>query len=177
MDDTIDEAHLRFKHPCTILAAGPTGSGKTVLVRKILQHYNECFENISSPPSVIWCYGQWQASYLDNVGNGVQIQYHEGLINERMVESKRPDIVIVDDLMNELGGDDALVNLFTKGSHHLNLTVIFIVQNVFHKGPHMRTISLNSHYMVLLKNPRDKSQIINLARQLYPTQTRFLQEA
>lgn len=133
MDDTIDEAHLRFKHPCTILAAGPTGSGKTVLVRKILQHYNECFENISSPPSVIWCYGQWQASYLDNVGNGVQIQYHEGLINERMVESKRPDIVIVDDLMNELGGDDALVNLFTKGSHHLNLTVIFIVQVFFIK--------------------------------------------
>lgn len=177
MDSTIDEAHLRFKHPCTILAAGPTGSGKTVLVRKILQNYNQCFENIASPPSVIWCYGQWQSSYLDNVGNGVQIQYHEGLIDERMVESKCPDIVIVDDLMNELGGDDALVNLFTKGSHHLNLTVIFIVQNVFHKGPHMRTISLNSHYMVLLKNPRDKSQIINLARQLYPTRTKFLQEA
>lgn len=177
MDGLIDEAHLKFKHPCTILTAGPTGSGKTVLVRKILQHYNVCFENISTPPKIIWCYGQWQSSYLDNVGNGVQIQYHEGLIDEHTVETKRPDIVVVDDLMNELGGDDALVNLFTKGSHHLNLTVIFIVQNVFHKGPHMRTISLNSHYMILLKNPRDKSQIINLARQLYPTKTRFLQEA
>ena len=177
MDGLIDEAHLKFKHPCTILAAGPTGSGKTVLVRKILQHYNTCFENISTPPKIIWCYGQWQASYLEEVGNDVKVEYHEGLIDENTVDAKRPDIVVVDDLMNELGGDDALVNLFTKGSHHLNLTVIFIVQNVFHKGPHMRTISLNSHYMILLKNPRDKSQIINLARQLYPTKTRFLQEA
>lgn len=177
METAIDEAHLRFKHPCTILAAGPTGSGKTVLVRKILQYYNDCFESISAAPKIIWCYGQLQSSYLDNVGNGVDIQYHEGLIDEEAIDAKRPDIVVVDDLMNELGGDDALVNLFTKGSHHLNLTVIFIVQNVFHKGPHMRTISLNSHYMILLKNPRDKSQIINLARQLYPTKTRFLQEA
>ena len=30
--------------------------------------------------------------------------------------------------------------------------------------------------MILLKNPRDKSQIISLARQLYPTNMRYLQE-
>ena len=39
----------------------------------------------------------------------------------------------------------------------------------------MRTISLNSHYLLILKNPRDKSQIINLSRQLYPTNMKFLQ--
>ena len=30
---------------------------------------------------------------------------------------------------------------------------------------------LNSHYLVLFKNPRDKSQILTLAKQIYPGQT------
>jgi len=32
----------------------------------------------------------------------------------------------------------------------------------------MRTISLNSQYIVLFKNPRDNSQFAHLARQIYP---------
>ena len=34
-------------------------------------------------------------------------------------------------------------------------------------------MSLNSHYLVLFKNPRDKLQILTLAKQLYPGQTDF----
>jgi UDP-N-acetyl-D-mannosaminuronic acid transferase (WecB/TagA/CpsF family) len=43
-----------------------------------------------------------------------------------------------------------------------------IVQNLFHRGKHHRTISLNAHYMVLFKNQRDVSQIMALAHQMYP---------
>jgi hypothetical protein len=38
----------------------------------------------------------------------------------------------------------------------------------------MRTISLNTHYMVLFKNPRDAGQIRHLAAQLFPGDTKFL---
>ena len=34
-------------------------------------------------------------------------------------------------------------------------------------------MSLNSHYLVLFKNPRDKLQILTLAKQMYPGQTDF----
>ena len=73
--------------------------------------------------------------------------------------------------MIDAGGDKRIVNLFTRGSHHRNLSVIYIVQNLFHQGKGSRSISLNSHYLVLFKNPRDKLQILTLAKQMYPGQT------
>ena len=57
-----------------------------------------------------------------------------------------------------------LYNLFTKGSHHSNLSVLHLVQNVFDKNKHTRTISLNAHYLVIFKNPRDASQVTHSAR-------------
>ena len=53
------------------------------------------------------------------------------------------------------------------------LSVICIVQNLFHQGKGSRLHSLNSHYLVLFKNPRDKLQILTLAKQMYPGQTDF----
>ena len=39
-----------------------------------------------------------------------------------------------------------IVNLYTRGSHHRNLTVIYIEQNLFYQGKDIQSISLNSHY-------------------------------
>lgn len=38
-------------------------------------------------------------------------------------------------------------------------------------------MSLNAHYMILFKNPRDASQISHLAKQMYPGKTKYVQEA
>jgi len=58
--------------------------------------------------------------------------------------------------------------LFTKGSHHRNISLVLITQNVFHQGPSSCDISLNSKYIFVFKNPREKTQILHLARQMYP---------
>jgi hypothetical protein len=52
--------------------------------------------------------------------------------------------------------DQRVASLFTKKSHHRNISIMYIVQNLFHH----RTISLNAHYMVLFQNLTDVSQII-----------------
>ena len=84
----------------------------------------------------------------------------------------------MDDQMIEAGKDNRIVNLFTKGSHHRNLSVIYIVQNLLHQGKGNRSISLNSHYLVLFKNPRDKLQLLTLAKQMYPSETAwFIKES
>ena len=70
-------------------------------------------------------------------------------------------------------GDKRIINLFTRGSHHHNLSVIYIVQNLFHQGKGSRSISLNSHYLVLFKNSWDKLEILTLAKQMYSGQTNF----
>jgi hypothetical protein len=53
---------------------------------------------------------------------------------------------------------------FTKVSHHHNISVILITQNVFHQSKHCRHISLNAQSLVLLKNVRDRSQFSRLAQ-------------
>jgi len=73
--------------------------------------------------------------------------------------------------------DETVANLFTKGSHHRNVSVVFLVRNLFPKNKFVRTMSLNAHYIVLFKNPRDASQFANLARQMYPKQWQFAVEA
>ena len=78
------------------------------------------------------------------------------------------DLIVFDDQMIDVSKDKRTVNLFTCGSHHRNLSVIYIVQNLFHQGNGSRSISLNSHYLVLFKNPWDKLQILTLAKQMYP---------
>jgi hypothetical protein len=58
------------------------------------------------------------------------------------------------------------VDWFTRKVHHRNTSVIYITQNLFDRVAQHRTTSLNAHYLVLFKNPRDKSQIGVLSRQL-----------
>ena len=69
--------------------------------------------------------------------------------------------------MAQSGKDKRIADLFTKGSHYRNLSVIYIVQNIFHQGKEMRN-SLNAHYIVLSKSPRDRQQTSILARQVNP---------
>ena len=57
------------------------------------------------------------------------------------------------------------------------MSVVYLAQNLFLKNKFTRTISLNAHYMVLFKNPRDATQFANLARQMYPHTSKFAVEA
>ena len=61
-----------------------------------------------------------------------------------------------------------VTELFTKGSHHRNISLVPITQNLFHQAPSSRDISLNSKYIVVFMNPTDKSEIAHLARNVYP---------
>jgi hypothetical protein len=122
------------------------------------------------PKKVIWCHGQSQEG-LD-LPDFVQID--EGLEVIETIDGSEPTLLILDDLMQEACEDKRVSDLFTKGSHHKDLSVIMLVQNMFHQGKFMRTISLNAHYMVLFKNPRDAGQIRHLSAQLFPGNVQFL---
>lgn len=157
---------LRLKHPFTMIVAGPTGSGKTHFVKKIIE--NKMI--LPFPKTMLWCYGIFQKLYAE-IPN---ITFHEGLPSN--LHQYSDALIVVDDLMSELGSDTQLTKIFTKMSHHRNISIIFIVQNVFHKGKEMREISLNAHYLALFKNRRDQSQVMHLGRQLYPRKVKFFQE-
>ena len=84
---------------------------------------------------VIWCYGQWQPSYFDMMRTTPGIEFNEGIqedIDEPdYLDVSQRNLIILDDLMAQSGKDKRVADLFTRGSHHRNLSVIYIVQNIF----------------------------------------------
>lgn len=159
---------IHFIHPFTTIVAGPSGCGKSNFVTNFLKYSNDvCNQDFSE---IIWCYDEMQPLY--NLNN---VNYSQGIPDLRMFDGKYPRLLIIDDLMRE--SDGRIVDIFTKGSHHRNLSVFYITQNIFHQGKGQRDISLNSSYIVYFKNPRDRTQIRHLARQVYPDNVKFVEEA
>ena len=85
-----------------------------------------------------------------------------------MDPSKR-NLIIFDDLMTEAKCDQRIADLFTKGSHHRNISIVYLTQNVFPQGRACRDIALNTQYLVLFNNPIDRQQVATLARRIYPS--------
>ena len=149
-----------FKHEFTMVVAGPSRSGKTEFVKALVRHKDRV---IHPPPTkVVWCYREWQKAYEDirDVKFVKEIPQDDEVL---VSDTSERHLLVFDDMM---GSGDAIVDWFTRKAHHRNTSVVYITQNVFDRGAHHRTISLNSHYMVLFKNPRDKSQVDVLSRQL-----------
>ena len=159
----------RWQHPFTCLVAGPTGSGKTRWVMNFINNISEMMQPSAS--RIIYSYGEWQPSYK-TLPTGVELQDGMSNIAEYYQE---PTLLIIDDQMDEVNKN--VMRLFTKGSHHRNISIIYIVQNLFGKNKDYRTISLNAHYLVVFNNPRDKSQIIHLSKQMYPGENDYVKEA
>lgn len=86
----------------------------------------------------------------------------------------KSNLIVFDDLQDEVTNSKAVEKLFTRDSHHRNLSVIYINQNMFYAGKSARTIALNTHYTVLFRNPRAASQIRELCAQ---TGFKYLLEA
>jgi len=161
--------HHTWLAPFTCVISGPTGSGKSVFVQRLLKHVKTV---VNPPPErILYCYGVYQDIFSNMEG----IELNEGLPSLNEFSGEKHSLVIIDDLMHET--NDVVTKLFTRISHHTNTSVIYITQNIFNPSKETRTITLNAQYLVLFKNVRDKSQISYLARQMYPTNSKHMIEA
>jgi hypothetical protein len=165
---------VRLKFPFTACIAGPTRSGKTCFTKRLVKHANEL---ITPPPEkIIWCYSEWQDGYNDLEDNP-NLTMSEGLPDmKELSQSKNVrKLLILDDLMIDASKGNNLHSLFSRGSHHWNMGIVHIVQNLFYSN--LRTAHINSHYLILMKNPSDQLQVQTLARQIFPSNRRFFTEA
>jgi ABC-type dipeptide/oligopeptide/nickel transport system ATPase subunit len=71
---------------------------------------------------------------------------------QRIFENKngKPYLIILDDVLDVVYSEE-VCNLFTKCSHHRNISVILITQNHYHQLHFCRDISLNAKYLAVLK--------------------------
>ena len=88
---------------------------------------------------------------------------------------KIPKLVVFDDYLDEIG--PALKYLFTVLTHHHNCFTILLSQTLFDKKNDLRTLSINTQYMVLFNNPRDRMSVSQLAKQVFPGRVNLLNQA
>ena len=164
-----------FLHPFTALVAGPTGAGKSELLKSIVRYADQL---ISPPPTrIIWCYAESQSSLLGLQAKVPHLQLTGNLSQINELQPDERTLIIIDDWMSEISSNSRVSELFYRGSHHRNLSVFLLLQNLFHRGSVMRDIHLNTQYLILFKNPRDTGQIKTLARQMFPRHPKYLTEA
>ena len=166
---------LRFKFPFTACLSAGTKCGKTEWAKRFVKHADEL---ITPPPEKIyWAYGQWQDGYkeLSQLPKVIMIEGMPDLSLFKEDKGSRK-LLICDDLMQAYGKNKQELNeLFCQGSHHWNLSLLHIVQNLFYDN--IRTARINSHYIILMKNPSDRLQLMTLAKQVFPTNQKCLIEA
>jgi hypothetical protein len=176
IEETLDAS---IKHPSTIIIAGQTGSGKSYFTHELIKN-KKTFTPIP-PKHVIFIYKEWQSLYDKLKSEKLVDEFVCGMPDDKDIKKlmekykKNGSVMIFDDLMSDIG--KSMSNCFTVYSHHLNCTVILLIQSLFLESKSYKTCSLNAHYIILMKNKRDGASVSYLARQISPYNTRYITEA
>lgn len=173
---TSNSMDVRFKVLCNIQIVGPSLCGKSHWTERLLRNLDEMFDK--KIEQIVYCYGEFQPRFLIIKKEIPNIQFVEGFPEDvYSLFDKTPGLLILDDLMNESLQKDSMANLATRGCHHRLISTINIMQNMFNKNKHSRTISLNTHYIMAFKNPRDALGVSTLARQAFPKDVGYVMES
>lgn len=166
---------MQFKFPSQTTIIGATQSGKTTLLRQIIENLPKYF---SEPiDNVFWFYG------MDNDGiprHVPQVLAIEGIPDVELLKKHKDEhnIVVCDDLMNFFARDKKslhlLNDLFCVYAHHLNCVIFNLIQSAFALPPTTRN---NSTYIILMRNLSDTAQIKNLLIQQFGDSWRGAHEA
>ena len=171
--DRVESYDLRFPSGSRFIVVGPSGSGKTEFVKNLLKYQKIMFKDPFS--RVVYIYGQSEPNIKFS---DIEIEKSRGIENiEEIIESfnsTQNNVLILDDVMNEIGDQKIISDLFTRISRHNNITVILLLQNLFPKGKYFVDVSRNANYIVLMRNPRDIFQIKTLEQQIFGKSSTFL---
>ncbi len=136
----------KLQKPFRLIVGGPSGSGKTSFVQELVNnsHFQSPFDKI------VCCY----PDYLDEIPIELDqiVEYRQGPCDLAYFSSlPKNTLVIYDDLMNECGKSDDVMKLFSVIARKRNLSLIFIVQNMFDNSKQFRNIRINATGLVLFK--------------------------
>ena len=130
----VSRQRFRFEHSFTSMTAGMSQVRKSGLGS--ISIASSFRGNLPSLERIVWCYSQWQPAYTEMLVAMPHIEFIKGiptaLEQDSYFDVNKQNLIVFDDQMIDASKDKRIVNLFTRGSHHRNLSVIYIVQNLFH---------------------------------------------
>ena len=127
------EGEFVFQHPMTMNVCGPTCCGKTTWLKQLLLNVDKMIQ--TRPHNIFWFYKRWQTIYTELKKKLNNIKFIQGippaLKNAKYFDERFPTLFIFDDLMRDATKNSDICELYTEGSHHRNLSVICLLQNIY----------------------------------------------
>jgi len=108
---------------------------------------------------IVLCYSGIIAVPYQQLAGKKHVRFHEGVPAHFNKSEEKPCLVLLDDLLNN-SYSKYVCDLFRKGIHHRNISVILITQNMFHQCKYHRDNAVNAKYIVVLKNVRDREKFM-----------------
>lgn len=171
MMDAFDDNEVKFQIPGGMILGGASSSGKTTLLLKILDNYEQMFEPV--PQQIVYAYGQYHGHVPQLQARGITV--HSGPpSDEFLAKCKKPLLLVLDDLMLSVS-EEYLSELYTKKNHHEQIFTIFVTQNVFDKK--IEVARTNSQYILLTRAPNAINKIHGLGKQLFRGHLKDFMEA
>ena len=169
---------LRWQSPANTIISGPSFSGKTTLIDKIIRKKNILIKDGQNMKVILYylsdqkIYQKWEDDNL-LVFKAKGVPDSDSFIETVNFYGKSGAIVIFDDLGADIKSHSKFFReLFLVFTHHMKLNVFLILHNIFPQG--LRELSLNSHRFLITYNPRDSLGISALSRQCFPGTKNFL---
>jgi hypothetical protein len=159
---------------------GPTQSGKTHKIVEIIDNIDDVIQ--PTPDKLLYLYTAEQASYdkikeiiCDKATTSALktcefIDCTKGIPTIADIKPKLGDatLMVLDDLMvlamTTKENADNLNNLASRDSHHLNISVMFVCQNLNYGSGKLRNVRINCMYHLVFNNHTDTRDIELIAR-------------
>jgi hypothetical protein len=163
-----------------MIVCGPTQSGKTYKIVEIIEHIDEVIQ--PTPDKLLYLYTAEQPGYdkikeiIRNNATTSKLQTCEfvdctkGIPTVADIKPKlgNATLMVLDDLMvlamTTKENADNLNNLASRDSHHLNISVMFVCQNLNYGSGKLRNVRINSMYHLVFNNHTDTRDIELIAR-------------
>jgi energy-coupling factor transporter ATP-binding protein EcfA2 len=129
----------KLEKPFRVIVAGASGCGKTKLTKQLIDnnHFASPFDKI------IYIY----PDYLDEIPVEFEkiVEYQPGIQDiEYFSKLPKNTLLVFDDMMSECGKSHEIMKLFSVVARKKNISIIFLVQNVYDSSRQFRNIRLNA---------------------------------
>ena len=178
----VGENDFKFQVPSSICVTGPSQSGKSEWIVRLIQNRHQLFA--TDFQEIIYCIPENLYHHQNPIFEKIRTyfptaQLIAGLpdtLKLNLTFDTQPKLLIIDDLMSEFLASYDMVKLLSIEVHHYNITTIFTLHNLFAPSKYGRTHARNVNYKVLFCNRLDLREARNISLQIC-NQPNFIAES
>ena len=170
-----------FKCPARIVVAGPSESGKTMMITEILKHLDTMFDckfesvTVSIPENCAILMSEFLSKVREILPDVHIVQGLPKLTD--FIGDDRPKLLVIEDQQMQLESSKQYTEAFHRWSHHSSLSLIYSVQNIFGRQSFSRLQTTNVKYCILLDNPSDQLSLSHISSRIFPSNPGLLRQA